>query len=74
MFWYDYGCYTGQDCVRQTHGNCNVCHKYRVDNECDSRQVNAIGICHPLCSKAVDPRKEDGEMDASYYQRMDKLH
>jgi hypothetical protein len=75
MFCYDYGCYTTQDCIRQTNGNCNVCHEYRVDNECDSRQPNAIGICHPkLCSKAVDTPKEDGEMDASYYQRMDKLH
>lgn len=75
MFCYDFGCYTSQDCIRQTNGNCRICHRYRVDNECDQPMTNAIGICHPkICSKAVDTPKEDGETDASYYQRMDKLH
>ncbi|KAH7165328.1 hypothetical protein EDB81DRAFT_865463 [Dactylonectria macrodidyma] len=36
--------------------------------------TNAMGICHPLCNKAVDTPKEHGETDASYYQRMEKLH
>jgi hypothetical protein len=74
MFCYDFGCYSNQDCIRQSNGNCRVCHHYRVDNECDQPLTNAIGICRPLCSKAVDAPKEDGETDASYYQRMDKLH
>ncbi|XRM45810.1 hypothetical protein ABZX51_008884 [Aspergillus tubingensis] len=75
MFCYDYGCYNAQDCIHQTNGNCDICHTYRVDNECDQTLTNAIGLCHPkLCSKAVDTPKEDGETDASYYQRMDKLH
>ncbi|KAJ5796080.1 uncharacterized protein N7518_004620 [Penicillium psychrosexuale] len=59
----------------QTHSNCRICHHYRVDNECDEALTNALGVCHPkLCSKAVDIPKEDGETDASYYERMDKLH
>ncbi|KAJ5212654.1 uncharacterized protein N7498_004300 [Penicillium cinerascens] len=74
MFCYDYGCHSNQDCIRQTYGNCRVCRRYRVDNECEEPMVNAIGVCHPLCSKAVDIPKEDGETDASYYERMDKLH
>ncbi|GAQ09150.1 hypothetical protein ALT_6471 [Aspergillus lentulus] len=74
MFCYDFGCYSNQDCIRQSNGNCRVCHQYRVDNECDQPLTNAIGICRPLCSKAVDKPKEDGETDASYYRRMDKLH
>ncbi|KAJ9142652.1 hypothetical protein NKR23_g7076 [Pleurostoma richardsiae] len=45
-----------------------------VDDECDQPLTNAVGICHPLCSKAFDTPKEEGETDASYYQRMDKLH
>ncbi|KAB8211401.1 hypothetical protein BDV34DRAFT_219997 [Aspergillus parasiticus] len=73
-FCYDLGCYTDSDCIRQSNGNCRICHHYRVDNECDQPLANAIGICRPLCSKAVDTPKEDGETDASYYQRMDKLH
>ncbi|OHE97176.1 hypothetical protein CORC01_07430 [Colletotrichum orchidophilum] len=71
---YDYGCSTPADCRRQTNGNCDVCHNYRVDNECDRALTNAIGVCRPLCSKAVDVPKEDGEEDTSYYQRMDNLH
>ncbi|KAJ5960353.1 uncharacterized protein N7479_007503 [Penicillium vulpinum] len=71
---YDLGCHSAQDCIRQSNGNCRICHHYRVDNECDQPLTNAIGLCHPLCSKAVDTPKEDGETDASYYQRMEKLH
>jgi hypothetical protein len=75
LFCYDYGCYTDRQCIDQSNGNCRICHRYRVDNECDTGMVNAIGICHPkLCSAAVDAPKEDGETDANYYQRMDKLH
>ncbi|KAJ5307365.1 hypothetical protein N7476_008021 [Penicillium atrosanguineum] len=75
LFCYDIGCYSNQDCIRQSNGNCRLCHHYRVDNECDQPVTNAIGVCHPkLCSKAVDTPKEDGETDASYYERMDKLH
>ena len=73
-FCYDFGCHSRQDCVRQSNGNCQICHLYRVDNECDQLRTNAIGICHPACSKAVDTPREDGETDASYYQRMEKLH
>ncbi|KAH8696481.1 hypothetical protein BGW36DRAFT_296859 [Talaromyces proteolyticus] len=36
--------------------------------------TNAAGICHIVCMKAADKPKEEGETDASYYQRMDKLH
>jgi hypothetical protein len=72
---YDYGCNNNFDCERQTNGNCNLCHFYRVDNECDTRLTNAVGVCHgATCWKAVDTPKEDGETDASYYQRMDKMH
>jgi hypothetical protein len=70
----DFGCYSNQDCIRQSNGNCRLCHHYSVDNESDNPIINALGICHPICSKAVDTPKEDGETDASYYQRMDKLH
>ncbi|KAJ6149123.1 hypothetical protein N7471_000322 [Penicillium samsonianum] len=60
-------------------GNCRICDHYRGNNEStvhyDQPPTNAIGICHPkLCSKAVDTLKEDGETEASYYERMDKLH
>ncbi|GFP60642.1 hypothetical protein TASIC1_0037000100 [Trichoderma asperellum] len=75
MFCYDYGCYSKYDCIRQSNGNCDVCHEYRVDNECDIGFHNAIGICsHGICRKAVDTPKLPGESDAAYYQRMDKLH
>ncbi|KAH6871195.1 hypothetical protein B0T10DRAFT_591417 [Thelonectria olida] len=69
-----YGYYHPDDCKRQSHGYCDICHTSRIDNWCDRGLRNAIGICHPLCNKAVDTPKEDGETDASYYQRMDKLH
>ncbi|KAK7425616.1 hypothetical protein QQZ08_007939 [Neonectria magnoliae] len=70
----DYGCGSNQGCRQQTNGNCIICHHYRVDSECDVGLTNAIGICHPLCNKAVDTPREDGEKDDSYYQRMDDLH
>ncbi|KAG9258927.1 uncharacterized protein F5Z01DRAFT_641793 [Emericellopsis atlantica] len=70
----DYGCHSNSDCIRQTNGNCRLCHHYRVDDECDAPLTNAIGVCRPLCSKKADTPKEDGETDSSYYQRMDKLH
>lgn len=71
----DYGCEDSNDCTRQTYGNCALCHHYYVDNECETGLTNAIGVCiHPYCSKAVDTPREDGESDASYYQRMDRLH
>ena len=75
-FCYDFGCYSNQDCIRISNGNCHVCHTYRVDNECDEGvTVNAIGICHPkVCSKAVDTPRNDKETETSYYHRMDKLH
>lgn len=71
---YDYGCTTKEDCKRQTNNNCNICHNYRVDNECDQSITNAIGVCRPLCSKKSDVPKEEGEDDAAYYKRMDELH
>ncbi|KAJ3495020.1 hypothetical protein NLG97_g3693 [Lecanicillium saksenae] len=71
----DFGCYGPSDCLQQTNGNCDLCHEYRVDNECDHGLHNAIGICsHGICRKAVDTPKLPGESDAVYYQRMDKLH
>ncbi|QKX53643.1 uncharacterized protein TRUGW13939_00722 [Talaromyces rugulosus] len=70
-----YGCYYDSDCVVQSGGVCTLCQHYRVDNYCSGGMTNAIGICHPKgCLKAVDTPKKDGEMDASYYQRMDELH
>ncbi|KAJ5651162.1 uncharacterized protein N7484_004885 [Penicillium longicatenatum] len=64
----NFGCYTDAHCRVPSAMN-------RVDNECDAgRNVNAIGSCIRLCTKAVDTPKEDGETDASYYERMDKLH
>jgi hypothetical protein len=70
-----YGCYYDSDCVHQSYGVCTFCHYYRVDNECGLQMINAIRICGPKgCLKAVETLKEDGEMDVSYYQRMDKLH
>ncbi|EJP64585.1 uncharacterized protein BBA_06579 [Beauveria bassiana ARSEF 2860] len=75
FFCYDFGCHSHGDCIQQTNGNCNLCHHYRVDNECDQGLTNAIGICtHGICRKAVDTPRETGESDAAYYQRMDKLH
>ncbi|KAK1541143.1 hypothetical protein CPAR01_07132 [Colletotrichum paranaense] len=71
---YDYGCSNNQDCERQTNNNCDVCHNYRVDNECDKALTNAIGVCRPLCSKKTDVPKEEGEDDITYYKRMDDLH
>lgn len=69
----DYGCITPGDCTRQAP-ECTSCHHYYVDNECDLGQTNAIGVCIRICSKAVDTPRQDGETDASYYERMDKLH
>lgn len=69
-----YGCQGRNDCIRRSRGNCRHCHYYRVDNECEYGMVNAIGTCIRICGKAVDTPRQDGETDASYYQRMDKLH
>ncbi|KAJ5925426.1 hypothetical protein N7454_008065 [Penicillium verhagenii] len=30
--------------------------------------------CMKICSAPIDTPKKEGETDASYYQRMDKLH
>ncbi|ATY65932.1 hypothetical protein A9K55_001535 [Cordyceps militaris] len=69
------GCHDKEDCIRETHGNCRLCHHYRVDHLCDEGHYNAIGICtHGVCLKAVDTPKQAGESDAAYYQRMDRLH
>lgn len=70
----DYGCYSRSDCLVQSSNNCGLCHTSRVDNYCIVGQSNAIGICHPLCDRKVDTPRMDGETDADYYQRMDKLH
>ena len=70
----DHGCYSIGDCRRITTLYCTICHHYRVDNECDAGQVNSLGGCIRVCSIAADAAREDGETDASYYQRMDKLH
>ncbi|KAJ5546459.1 hypothetical protein N7494_004044 [Penicillium frequentans] len=70
----NFGCYNNEHCLEQSTA-CDLCHKYRVDNWCDAgRNVNAIGSCIRICTKVVDTPREDGETDASYYERMDKLH
>ena len=74
LYCYDYGCNNRQDCISQSNGNCNLCHQYRIDNECDVVNANAIGACRLICDKAVDEPRQEGETDASYYQRMDALH
>ncbi|KAJ6440162.1 hypothetical protein O9K51_08053 [Purpureocillium lavendulum] len=74
LFCDQYGCYSDADCKAQTHSNCPVCSGRRVDNECEEGYTNGLGYCHPLCNKAVDTPRHDGETDADYYQRMDKLH
>ncbi|CAG7999241.1 unnamed protein product [Penicillium salamii] len=72
MACHDTGCHTNTDCERHF---CHQCLHFRVDNHCDHPMVNALGMCHTeVCSKAVDTPKEDGEMDVSYYQRMEKAH
>jgi hypothetical protein len=69
-----HGCHHDSDCTKSPI-HCQTCHKARVDNECEHPLVNSAGICHQQpCSSPVDTPKEDGETDASYYQRMDKLH
>lgn len=70
----DYGCNSRNDCVSQSNGRCNFCHQYRIDNECDVVNINAVGSCRILCDKPVDEPRQEGETDASYYQRMDALH
>lgn len=70
----DIGCYSHGECIEESNGNCRVCHRYRIDNECDYGMTYAIGICHKICSKAVDTPKKDGESDTSYYRRVDRLH
>ncbi|KAF6792327.1 hypothetical protein CMUS01_16182 [Colletotrichum musicola] len=70
----DLGCNNNQHCKDQSRGNCNLCHHYRVDDECDRGMVNAIGICRPLCNKKRDLAKEEGEEEHAYYKRMDDLH
>ncbi|KAG9257631.1 uncharacterized protein F5Z01DRAFT_646558 [Emericellopsis atlantica] len=61
-----YGCHTSSDDLVQSNS--------RVDNYCTVGQSNARGICSPLCGRKVDTPRMDGETDADYYQRMDKLH
>ncbi|KAH7141121.1 hypothetical protein EDB81DRAFT_692775 [Dactylonectria macrodidyma] len=70
----DYGSHSNGDCIHQTNCNCRLCHHYRAVDQCDAPLTNDINTCHPLCHKAVDTPKKDGETDASYYQQMDKLH
>lgn len=71
----DYGCENTAHCKAQTHNNCRFCQKYRVDNNCVQPMINGSGECRRrLCDRRVDTPKEDGETDASYYQRMDKSH
>ncbi|XWX01534.1 hypothetical protein V2A60_009562 [Cordyceps javanica] len=70
-----YGCHSDGDCTRQSHNLCGKCHHGRVDNECEVGHVDHIGLCAgDRCTKAVDTLRIKGESDASYYQRMDKLH
>ncbi|KAL7921912.1 hypothetical protein ACQKWADRAFT_327280 [Trichoderma austrokoningii] len=69
-----YGCHSSEDCIRQSRGSCSTCHSFRVDNECARGLTDAVGACHKHCKKAVDTPRQAGETDASYYQRMDKLH
>ncbi|OAA59151.1 hypothetical protein SPI_06353 [Niveomyces insectorum RCEF 264] len=71
----DHGCTSDADC---TPHHCQTCHIARVDNECETPMVNAVGKCKKKkkkkCTSAVDEPKLDGETDAAYYQRMNALH
>ncbi|OAA77213.1 hypothetical protein LEL_04036 [Akanthomyces lecanii RCEF 1005] len=70
-----YGCHSDDDCKRASHNLCGKCHHARVDNECEVGHLNHLGLCAgDRCAKAVDTPRIKGESDASYYQRMDKLH
>lgn len=70
----DYGCSSDQHCKDQTRGNCNFCHHYRVDSECDVVQVNAVGACRLICGKKADVPELESEEKHAYYKRMDDLH
>ncbi|KAL2211170.1 hypothetical protein CC79DRAFT_1366540 [Sarocladium strictum] len=70
----DHGCNHNSDCARYLKGACEACITSKVDNECALSQPDSIGICHPLCGRKVDTPRFEGETDADYYQRMDKLH
>lgn len=70
----NFECYTNAHCI-ESCTSCDPCQDYRVDNEsCASHNIHATGPRTRFCTKAVDTPKEDGETDASYYERMDKLH
>lgn len=70
----NYSCDARSDYTRQSGGLCMLCQKHRVDNQDDLEQDNATGICNPLCGRKFDTPRKEGETDADYYQRMDKLH
>lgn len=70
----DSGSSSNTECKRQINDAYGLCHDCRVDDLCDLGMQNSIGSCQRICARPVDTPKEDGETDASYYQRMDKLH
>ena len=70
----DFGCSTSSDCL----GKSTACTLPSLqDRQRKARRVPILMLmCHAfwVCTKAVDPPKEDGETDASYHQEMDMLH
>ncbi|KAL1905798.1 hypothetical protein Sste5344_008475 [Sporothrix stenoceras] len=51
------------------------CDEHSCDTDAEYQIQNVVGKCHKAhCTKAVDKPRNDGETDASYYQRMDTLH
>ncbi|CZT21384.1 uncharacterized protein RCC_07247 [Ramularia collo-cygni] len=71
----DLGCNSNEECHNKDR-KCDSCDMGRLDNHCrDGGLVNAVGICvSETCKAAVDTPRFEGESDADYYQRMDKLH
>ncbi|KAL2214266.1 hypothetical protein CC79DRAFT_1363041 [Sarocladium strictum] len=69
-----HGSETASDCARPTDFVCGFCKQGRVDDVFASSQSNSVGTYQPLCARKVDTPRFEGETDADYYQRMDKLH
>jgi hypothetical protein len=58
----------------ETREACEACSFGRADNKYAVGNPDSTGISHPLCGKKVDTARFEGETDANYYRRMDKLH
>ncbi len=71
----DIGCYSHARCKQASKNYCDLCHQYRIDNECDKGMINAIGGCPgKICAKVQDTEQLEGESTSAYYQRMDTEH